>query len=77
VTKLITQSPKAFGAMVALGLSLLMVVQAFFHIGINVNLLPVTGLTLPLVSMGGTSLLFSCIAFGIILSVSKYIESVN
>lgn len=77
VTKLITQSPKAFGAMVALGLSLILVVQAFFHIAINVNLLPVTGLTLPLVSMGGTSLLFSCIAFGIILSVSKYIESVN
>lgn len=77
VTKLITKSPKAFGAMVALGLSLILVVQAFFHIGINVNLLPVTGLTLPMVSMGGTSLLFSCIAFGIILSVSKYIESVN
>lgn len=77
VTKLVTKSPKAFGAMVALGLSLILVVQAFFHIAINVNLLPVTGLTLPLVSMGGTSLLFSCISFGIILSVSKYIESVN
>jgi cell division protein FtsW len=35
---------------------------------------PVTGLTLPLVSMGGTSFLFSCISFGIILSVSRYIE---
>lgn len=76
VTRLITKSPKAFGAMVALGLSLVVVIQAFFHIGINVNLLPVTGLTLPLISMGGTSLLFTCIAFGIILSVSKYIESV-
>lgn len=76
VTRLITKSPKAFGAMVAMGLSLVIVVQAFFHIGINVNLLPVTGLTLPLISMGGTSLLFTCIAFGIILSVSKYIESV-
>lgn len=76
VTRLITKSPKAFGAMVAMGLSLVVVVQAFFHIGINVNLLPVTGLTLPLISMGGTSLLFTCIAFGIILSVSKYIESV-
>ena len=59
-----------------MGLSLVIVIQAFFHIGINVNLLPVTGLTLPLISMGGTSLLFTCIAFGIILSVSKYIESV-
>jgi len=77
VTRLITKSPKAFGAMVALGLSLIIIIQAFFHVGINVNLLPVTGLTLPLISMGGTSLLFTCVAFGIILSVSKYIESVN
>ena len=77
VTRLITKSPKAFGAMVALGLSLIVIIQAFFHVGINVNLLPVTGLTLPLISMGGTSLLFTCVAFGIILSVSKYIESVN
>ena len=76
VTRLVTKSPKAFGAMVAMGLSLLIVIQAFFHIGINVNLVPVTGLTLPLISMGGTSLLFTCISFGIILSVSKYIESV-
>jgi cell division protein FtsW len=76
VTRLVTKSPKAFGAMAALGLSLVIVVQAFFHIAINLNILPVTGLTLPLISMGGTSLLFTCIAFGIILSVSKYIESV-
>ncbi|MEL6971430.1 MAG: FtsW/RodA/SpoVE family cell cycle protein [Bacteroidota bacterium] len=76
VTRLVTKSPKAFGAMVALGLCLVMVIQAFFHIGINVNVLPVTGLTLPLISMGGTSLLFTCVSFGIILSVSKFIESV-
>jgi cell division protein FtsW len=76
VTRLVTKSPKAFGAMAAMGLSLVVVVQAFFHIAINLNVLPVTGLTLPLISMGGTSLLFTCIAFGIILSVSKYIESV-
>ncbi len=42
---------------------------------VNVNLLPVTGLTLPFVSMGGTSLLFTGISLGIILSVSKYIET--
>jgi cell division protein FtsW len=76
VTRLVTKSPKAFGAMAAMGLSLVIVVQAFFHIAINLNVLPVTGLTLPLISMGGTSLMFTCIAFGIILSVSKYIESV-
>jgi cell division protein FtsW len=76
VTRLVTKSPKAFGAMVALGLCLMLVTQAFFHVGINLKLLPVTGLNLPLVSMGGSSLLFSCIAFGIILSVSKYVEAV-
>jgi len=36
--------------------------------------LPVTGLTLPLISMGGTSVIFTCISFGIILSVSRYVE---
>jgi cell division protein FtsW len=56
-------------------LSLLL--QAFFNIAVNLDLVPVTGLTLPLISMGGTSVLFTCIALGIILSVSKYIEAVT
>ena len=41
------------------------------------NLMPVTGLTLPFVCMGGTSLLFTGISFGIILSVSRYIENTS
>lgn len=73
--RLVTRSPKAFGAMLALGLCFSLVIQAFVHMAVNVNLLPVTGLTLPFVSMGGTSLLFTGISFGIILSVSKYIET--
>lgn len=77
VIRLVTKSPKAFGAMVALGLSLIIVLQAYINIAVSVNLVPVTGLTLPMISMGGTSLLFTCVAFGIILSVSKYIESVG
>ena len=76
-TRLVTNSPKAFGAMLAIGLSTSLVIQAFFNIAVSVHLVPVTGLTLPMVSMGGTSLLFTCIAFGIILSVSKYIEAVS
>jgi cell division protein FtsW len=44
------------------------------NMGVNVNILPVTGLALPMVSKGGTSVLFSGIAFGMILSVSRYIE---
>ncbi|BDS12853.1 FtsW/RodA/SpoVE family cell cycle protein [Aureispira anguillae] len=73
--RLVTRSPKAFGAMLALGLCFSLVIQAFVHMAVNVNLLPVTGLTLPFVSMGGTSLLFTGISLGIILSVSKYIET--
>jgi cell division protein FtsW len=73
--RLVTKSPKAFGAMLAVGLCFSLVIQAFVHMAVNVNLLPVTGLTLPFVSMGGTSLMFTGISLGIILSVSKYIES--
>lgn len=75
--KLVTRSPKAFGAFLAIGLSLMLTVQALANIAVNVNLVPATGLTLPLISMGGTSLLFTCISLGIILSVSKYIESLE
>ena len=71
---IVTRSPKAFGAMLALGLGLLVVIQALANIAVSVHLVPVTGLTLPMVSMGGTSIIFSSIAFGMILSVSRYIE---
>lgn len=72
--RLVTRCPKAFGAILAMGLSLNIVVQAFANIAVSVQLVPVTGLTLPMVSMGGTSLLFTCFSLGIILSVSKYVE---
>jgi cell division protein FtsW len=75
--KLVTRSPKAFGAFLAIGLSLLLTVQALANIAVNVNLVPATGLTLPLISMGGTSLLFTCVSLGMILSVSKFIESIE
>lgn len=72
--KLVTKSEKTFGAMVALGLSALLVIQALMNMAVIVHLVPVTGLTLPMISLGGTSLLFTCISFGIILSVSKSVE---
>lgn len=75
--KLVTRSPKAFGAMLVLGLGLIIVIQALTNIAVSVHLLPVTGLTLPLMSMGGTSVLFTSIMIGMILSVSKYIEQIN
>jgi cell division protein FtsW len=75
--RLVTQSPKAFGAFLAIGLSLMLTVQALANMAVNLNLVPATGLTLPLISMGGTSVLFTCISLGMILSVSKYIESLE
>ncbi|MEM7102585.1 MAG: FtsW/RodA/SpoVE family cell cycle protein [Bacteroidota bacterium] len=74
VVSLVTRSPKAFGAMLALGLCLSLVIQALVNMAVAVHLVPVTGLPLPLLSMGGTSLLFTCVSIGMILSVSKYIE---
>ena len=74
---MVSRSPKAFGAFLSIGLSLMLTVQALANMAVNVNLVPATGLTLPLISMGGTSILFTCVSFGIILSVSKYIESLE
>ncbi|MCC6460761.1 MAG: FtsW/RodA/SpoVE family cell cycle protein [Saprospiraceae bacterium] len=73
--KLATKSPKAFGTFLAIGLSLMLTVQALANIAVSVHLVPSTGLTLPMISMGGTSLMFTSIALGMILSVSKFIES--
>jgi cell division protein FtsW len=52
-------------------------VQATTNMAVNVNLFPVTGVTLPLVSMGGTSFLFTCFSIGIILSVARNVETVE
>lgn len=62
---------KPFGSLVAIGLALGLVMQALVNMAVGVNLVPVTGQPLPLVSMGGTSMWFTCLAIGIILSVSR------
>jgi cell division protein FtsW len=72
--KIVTKAPKAFGALLAAGLSFSLTIQAFANMAVAVGLGPVTGVPLPLVSMGGTSILFTSIAFGIILSVSRDID---
>ena len=66
--------PFAFGAFLALGLSFTLAIQAVANMAVTVNLFPVTGVTLPLVSMGGTSFIFTCLAIGIILSVARNVE---
>lgn len=72
--RIVIKSPRAFGALLAVGLSFSLVIQAFINMGVAVNIFPVTGLPLPLVSMGGTSLMFTSLSLGIILSVSRHIE---
>jgi cell division protein FtsW len=67
----VAKSDRAFGGLLSAGLAFALVLQALVNMGVAVGLGPITGLTLPLLSMGGTSLLFNGIALGIILSVSK------
>lgn len=68
---IVRASSRTFPAFLVIGLSTLLVVQAFINMGVAVGVMPVTGQPLPLVSMGGTSTLFTCLAFGAILSVSR------
>ena len=72
--RIFKKCPFAFGAFLALGLSFTLMIQALANMAVNVNLFPVTGVTLPLVSMGGSSFLFTCLAIGIILSVARNVE---
>jgi cell division protein FtsW len=53
------------------GLGLLITIQALLHILVQINIIPETGQTLPLISRGGTSMLFTSIAIGIIISISR------
>ena len=68
------KAPRTFGALLAIGLSFSLVFQAMINMAVAVNLFPVTGQPLPMVSMGGTSIWFTCLAIGIILSVSRFSE---
>lgn len=71
------KTPYAFGGFLALALSFTLVFQAFINMAVTVQLFPVTGLTLPLVSMGGSSILFTSISVGIILSVSRHADALE
>jgi cell division protein FtsW len=60
-----------FGSLLSIGLMFSLVFQALINMLVSVEIIPVTGQTLPLISMGGTSIVFSCIAIGIVLSISR------
>lgn len=68
---IVKKAKRTFPAFLAMGLTLILVFQAIINMAVAVNLIPVTGQPLPLVSMGGTSLLFTSASFGILLSISR------
>lgn len=66
-----TRCPRHFGGLLAMGLGFLLVLQAMINMAVAVRLFPTTGQPLPLVSYGGTSMVFTCLAIGMILAVSR------
>ena len=72
--RIATRCETTFGALLGLGVSFTLVFQAIIHMAITVGLFPVTGQPLPLISMGGTSLWFTSLAIGIMLSISRETE---
>jgi cell division protein FtsW len=71
---IVKKCEKTFPAFLAIGLAFSIVFQAMINMMVAVGLIPVTGQPLPLVSMGGTSILFTGVAFGIILSISREVK---
>lgn len=75
VLRAIQRSEHLFGSLLAAGLTIMLTIQALANMAVAVGLVPVTGQSLPLVSWGGTSVLFTCISLGIILSVCREANS--
>ncbi|HEV8084858.1 MAG TPA: putative peptidoglycan glycosyltransferase FtsW [Chitinophagaceae bacterium] len=75
--RIFQRCPFAFGAFLAIALSFTLVIQAMVNMAVTVDIFPTTGVTLPLVSMGGSSLWFNCFAIGIILSVARNVEQME
>ena len=71
---MVRKCTRTFPAFLAIGLTILIVMQAITNMAVAVNIFPVTGQPLPIISMGGTSILFTCVSLGILLSVSRGID---
>lgn len=74
VGAIVRKSERTFPALLVVGLAFSLVFQALINMAVAVNVFPVTGQTLPFVSMGGTSIMFTSVAIGIILSVSRSVQ---
>jgi cell division protein FtsW len=75
--KISRKCQRFFPAFLVLGVGIMLTLQAIVHMGVAVNLFPVTGQPLPFISRGGTSILFSSLYIGVILSVSRYADKVS
>jgi cell division protein FtsW len=74
---IVRKSTSSFGSYLAIGIGLSLTIQALINMGVAVGIFPVTGQTLPLVSMGGTSILFTSASLGILLSISRHTMEKN
>ena len=70
--KIAINAPDNFGSLLAAGITVLITFQAAINIGVVCGVLPVTGITLPFISHGGSSLLFTLIGVGLLLNISRY-----
>lgn len=73
--KIANHAPDRFSMLVATGITSWIVFQAFINIGVNIAILPLTGITLPFISYGGSSLVITLVATGILLNISRYAQS--
>ena len=73
-TKVVKKRPLSFGAMLAFGIAIIIVMQAMINMGVSTGLMPVTGQQLPFISKGGSSMLMTGFAIGMILSVTRSVE---
>jgi cell division protein FtsW len=73
-TKVVKKRPLSFGAMLAFGIAFIIIMQAMINMGVSTGLMPVTGQQLPFISKGGSSMLMTGFAIGMILSVTRNLE---
>ena len=70
------RAENTFGGLLALGIGILILVQAFLNIGSMIGIIPLSGLPLPLVSHGGTALFLTLVQIGFVLNISKNIRTI-